>query len=392
VMIASDASSVAVQYNGKIALRDAKTGKPAGEVQLPLGASLGRARQFDGTTLIVGDNELFAIQVRPKIEKKPLWWWKIPATDLASISFAPSGGADPLNFAVGQYDGTVRLMRGSRQVLGSVAQSGGALSVDLSRDGSRFAYVSTTGEAESMSRGKGAWVMNIKHRGAIAFIGNDGDTVIADWLGVVRRLDAKAKEAWRIDLTPQVWRDDIDKILTTLDATPTLRLEAPARDGAPMAGKNLAPDASVALTQARTIGWERPIATLKDGGAVLNNGKADDAERPWFDRDGANYMVGSEYKKPLTWELTWKEPVKLDVLVVRESAAHPESVPEEIAIDAWIEEGDWKGWKRLVHDRWNSGTVHAHPFPAATTKQLRYIVYGDFANNLWTAEIEAYGP
>lgn len=57
---------------------------------------------------------------------------------------------------------------------------------------------------------------------------------------------------------------------------------------------------------------------------------------------------------------------------------------------AWLEEGDWKGWKRIVHERWNAGVTHVHALPAITTKQLRYIVLGDFGENLWTTEVECY--
>jgi hypothetical protein len=103
-------------------------------------------------------------------------------------------------------------------------------------------------------------------------------------------------------------------------------------------------------------------------------------------------MVGMEYKHPLMWELTWPDPRTIDTIMVHESAQHPEAVPEEIAIEAWVEDGDWKGWKRLVHTRWNTGVVHGHGFDAVKTAKLRSMVYGDFGNNLWTSEIEAYGP
>ena len=396
VMISTDGKVVALQHEGKIIIRDAKTGRPTGEVQLPLGAAMGRARLFDGKTLVVGDSEFFAIR-----DGKPQWWWKAPPADVASISFA----ADGLYFAKGQPDGTVRLMRGSRQIAGKVCSSGGALSVCVAPDASKVAFASTTGHMGVFPAPADAkpgavttapapsWSRNVGARAAVAFAGTKGDVVLCDWLGKVRRYNADGKELWTTDLTPLVQRDDIGKALTTLDATPTLRLPPPAtpKTALPAGKKNIAPDAAIRFTPARTIGWQRPIAAQREGGAALNNAKADDAAKPWFDLDGVSYMVGSEYTKPLTWELKWKQPVKIDTVVVRESTLHPEAVPEEIAIEAWIEEGDWKGWKRLLHDRWNSGVVHAHSLQAVTTAQLRYVVYGDFGNNLWTTEIEVYG-
>ena len=116
----------------------------------------------------------------------------------------------------------------------------------------------------------------------------------------------------------------------------------------------------------------------------------DQIEKPWFSTPALSYLVGSEYKRPLTWELSWKQPVKIDTVVIHECSRHPESVPEEIAIEAWIDDAAWRGWKRLIHERWNSGAIHTHSFPAVTTGKLRYIVYGDLGQNLWTTEIEAY--
>ncbi len=103
-------------------------------------------------------------------------------------------------------------------------------------------------------------------------------------------------------------------------------------------------------------------------------------------------MLGSTMEDHPAWELSWPEPVTVDCVVIRESTQHPEAVPEEIAVQVWVEENGLGGWREVVHDYWNAGTTHVHRLGAITTRKIRYIAHGDLGNNLWTSEIEVYAP
>ncbi len=396
VAIAPDGQSIVVQHQGKMVLRDGRTGKTIGEVRLPLGSSMGAVQVFDGHTLVVGDSEFFGYR-----DGKLQWWWKAPADLVTAFAFAPDG----LHYAIGQPNGTLRIMKGGGQIGGLAAPSGGILSVAISADGARIAWATTTGWCGVVdAAGHDLWRWQVYYgdgvvtnanpgpRAVINFAGQAGDTVVGDWLGRVRRFDTGGTQLWETNLTPQVYRDDLATLLAIPDPTPTLRLPPPRRQASipPQGRENVARQATITLTPPRTSGWKHPIEPLRGGGTSLNDGKVDQLETPWFSESAVSYLVGSDYTRPLTWELAWKQPVRIDTVVVHECTQHPEAVPEEIAIEAWIDEGDWHGWKRLIHDRWNSGTVHTHHFPAVTTGKLRYVVYGDFGRNLRTTEIEAY--
>ena len=74
-------------------------------------------------------------------------------------------------------------------------------------------------------------------------------------------------------------------------------------------------------------------------------------------------------------------------MAVYEDPAHPEAIPQEIEIDAWVNDN----WQTVVHDLWVSSSTHIHHFPPVTTNKLRYTVMGDLYNNLWTTQIEVGG-
>ena len=383
VQLSRDGESLAQVHRGKLVLREALTGKAISEVQLPLGASPGRVQQFDGRTLVVGDNEFFAVR-----DGELLWRSKLPLEEVAASGFA----ADCLHYAIGQPNGTLRIFAGGQQVGGYVISDGGLLSLAITSDGSHVAFASTTGCVGVVTReGREVWQDRLDTRAAIAWLGHQGETVVGDWRGRVHRYTAAGLRQWTVNLSSEVWRNDLNDALRVLDTTPTLRVPPPEPVVADLAkGKtNLATSAQITFVPGKTGGWQKPIATRSNGGAVLNDGRSDEVETPWFDERGVSYMVGSEV--PMAWEFSWPQAVSIDRLVVHESSKHAEAVPQEIAVEAWIEDADYRGWKRVRHDRWTRGVEHTHRFDPVLATKLRYIVYGDFGNNLWTSEIEAYG-
>jgi hypothetical protein len=117
--------------------------------------------------------------------------------------------------------------------------------------------------------------------------------------------------------------------------------------------------------------------SLNDGQRVAPNGG-------WFNPKTLEYAAF--VPSPPAWQLEWKEPVTFNAVLIHESPDHPESVPEEIAIDAW-QDGSWK---RVTHELWNRDVAHAHRFPSVTTTKMRYVLIGDVSKNVWLSEIEVY--
>jgi hypothetical protein len=200
------------------------------------------------------------------------------------------------------------------------------------------------------------------------------------------------------DLTPRVYRDDEAKMLTTPDGTPTLRVPAPTAPetgpAAPVvdAARKLAVQSCAYIT---TSGWRGPV-TLTQNAALLVDGKLDPFKTAWFSsgygpftektcRDGA-YWLGGAPAAP-AFDLQLKAPASVDTVVVHEDPAHPEAIPQEIEIEAWVN----NNWQMVAHDLWVDSATHVHHFAPVVTNKLRYTVMGDLYHNLWTTEIEVYG-
>jgi hypothetical protein len=284
---------------------------------------------------------------------------------------------------VAEADGALRLMEGGGQVAGWLAPDGAVTSLALLPDGRTTAFATTAGRVGVLDpRGRVRWQQDVGARAVIAFLGTAGDTVVGDGRGVLRRFDADGKQLWEADLTPQVWRADTAARLTAADPTPTLRLPPPRRtEPARPAGRtNLARSATVQFLPPRGW-WDQPVAPRP---VSINDGKTVAPKDGWF--RATDLEFAAFVPSPPAWELEWKTPVTVNTVVVHESAAHPEAVPEEVRVEAWAD-GDWK---EVVHDFWNRGVTHAHRFPKVTTTRLRYTALGDLANNVWVSEIEAY--
>ena len=117
------------------------------------------------------------------------------------ISFA----ADWLHYAIGEADGTVRLMEGGGQVAGWLSPNGSITSLSLSPRADRAAFATTGGSVGVIDfGGRVLWQKDLGTRAVIAFVGDKGDTVAGDWRGFVRRFDATGERLWEVDLTPQV--------------------------------------------------------------------------------------------------------------------------------------------------------------------------------------------
>lgn len=374
VRLAPDGAALLLQHHNRILLRGGMNGQEREEQKLPEGTAQGRARVFDGHTLVVGDTDFFAFR-----DGQPIWHWKAPR-DVTATAFAPDG----MHFAIGEPDGTVRMLDGGGQIGGYVAPAGGIDSLALSNDASRLAFSTSTGWVGVLDNtGQVIWQKNLGGtRAQIAFLGQDGTTVTGDWKGRVSRYDARGQERWTVDLTPKVYRGDMVKMLTTADATPTLRIPPPVVDqDAPL---NL--DLKVVpqnVTYIQAGGWHGPVEAQWPG-TVLMDGKRELLSKPWFSRDGAYWLAGAPAAP--AFELAFQDPVRLNALLVTEDPNHPEAVPQEIKLEAWVNDN----WQTVARDLWVQGTTHSHRFTPVTTTRLRYTVMGDLYHNLWTTELEAY--
>ena len=387
VRLSPDGTAMVLQHAGKVLLRDGRTGRRLGEQILPAGADLGRAQVFDGHTLVVGDSEFFAFR-----DGQPLWHWKAP-NDVNATAFA----ADGLHYAVGEPNGTVRILNGGSQVGGYITVPGGIDSLAMLPDASRVAFSSSSGQVGVLdATGQVLWQANVGSRAQIAFLGSAGETVVGDWLGLVRRFDAAGRQIWEVNLAPQVYRDDAAKVLTTPDATPTLRVPAPAApvpDPATLTANRRA--ALVGITYLPASSWNGGTVQLTTGTGVLMDGKTEPLELPWFTkgyggfnertcREAAYWLAGGPSVP--AFELNLKTAAAVDTLQVTEDPAHPESVPEEIQIEAWVNEN----WQVLAHDLWVTDATHVHRFAPVTTHKLRYSILGDLYHNLWTRQLAVY--
>ncbi|HUS57999.1 MAG TPA: hypothetical protein VM141_05035, partial [Planctomycetota bacterium] len=374
VCLTHDARLLAVQHNGVIIFRDAANGNETGRISLPVGASMGRIQFYNGSSLIVGDSEFFAFK-----DGAQQWYWKAPRPVTAS-RFANNA----VHYAIGEVDGTLRIMAGGGQAAGHMVPSGAVVGLDIAHDNSRVAFASTTGWVGVMELGgKLIWQENVGSRATIRFLGNTPEVVVGDWKGGLRRIAADGKLLWQVNLTPEVWREGTVNWLTSRDQTPTLRVPPQDRPNVmvPPGTPNLAPQAAVAFLEPKNwwgqaVKPERPV--------VLNDGKTDPPEGGWFDRTSLEYVAF--VPSPPAWEFTWKQPVEFNTLVAWESPNHAHAVPEEIRIEVWVD----NDWKEIHRDCWTTGAKHAHRFDRVSTTKLRYMAVGDLANNLYLSEIEIY--
>jgi len=374
VKLSPDAQAIVVQHDGKLILRNGQNGGVAGQIALPVGAKMGRVQLYDGHRLIVGDSEFFVFH-----DGNPQYYWKAPKP-VTAVKFAHNG----THWAVGESDGTLRLMVNGSQAGGVVVPSGAIASIDIKPDISLIAYSSTTGWIGVTDfNGKVAWQTCVGSRAFIRFLGNTPDTVVGDGRGILHRCAADGKLVWEVDLTPEVYREGIVNWLTSADQTPTLAIPAPPEQKVivPPGLPNLTPQAKVTYLETKNW-WGQKVQP--DRSVPLNDGKKDAPDGGWFGMENLEYAAF--VPSPPAWEFEWPQPVPINTVVVHESPAHPEAVPEEIKIEAWID----NDWKEVVHTYWNTGTTHAHQFGAVTTNKIRYMPVGDLANNIWLSEIEIF--
>ena len=358
VKLSPDGSLLVLQHGGKVLLRDGRTGKPLGEQTLPQGASLGRTRVCNGHTLVVGDQEFFAYR-----DGHPLWHWKAP-TDVNAVAFADDG----LHFAIGEPNGTIRILEGGGQIGGYVAPVGGIDSLAMLPDAAKVAFSTSGGQVGVLDRsGQVVWQSNVGTRAQIAFLGARGETVVGDWRGVVRRFSASGQQRWETDLTPRVYRDDAATLLTTPDPTPTLRVPPPAETT--IAATPFDPHSKLAvqsISYVSTSGWRGAGATHPRGISVdrrearkagnCPGSPAATAISPMQTcRDGAYWLAGAPAapafdlqlartgRRSIAWPSTKTRPTR-------------KRFPQEIEIDAWVNDN----WQTVVHDLWVS-SLHAYP-------------------------------
>jgi len=337
---------------------------------------------FDGKRLVIGDRDYYGFSIGDDGRVTPLWNYKAPKDVTASVF-----NADGLRYAIGEVDGTLRLMKGGGQAGGYISPGpGGAIvSLDAISDFSRIAFATATGYVGVLDNGGSPqWQARVAGPAVIRFAGADGRTVVGDGRGFVRWFDPTGRETRSTNLTDLVWRDDIESVLTSPDPTPVLRVgPSPAEQEQPAVPEgvpNLAASAKFSYVPARSW-WNERIHP--DRSVLLNDGAKTSPPGGWYDRTKLEYLAF--VPSPPGWVITWEKPVTVDTLVVYESADVPEAVPQEVRIEAWIDDN----WREVAHSFWNRKTPHVHRFGRLETTKLRYTPVGDLANGVYLAEIEA---
>jgi hypothetical protein len=133
---------------------------------------------------------------------------------------------------------------------------------------------------------------------------------------------------------------------------------------------------------------EESVVLLHDGPEEEIGFGVDRGPRPAFalllDRLKLEYLAF--VPSPPAWEIAWDKPVAVDTLVAYEAPDHPQAVPQEVRVDAWVD----GNWKEVAHAYWNDKAVHGHRFEPMTTTKLRYVPVGDLAKGVYLGEIEVY--
>ena len=379
--ISGDGKWLIVQHAGRVMVRDARNGTVLMELRLPPGTEGGRVQLFDGRQLVIGDGDYFGFSIDNAGAVQSRWHYKAPKSVTASVF-----NADGLRYALGEVDGTLRIMQGGGQIAGYLSPGpGGAIAcLDALPDFSRIAFTTTSGFAGVLdARGTLLWQTQVSGPAVIRFLGTDGATVLGDRRGYLRWYDAAGKETRSVDLTPQVWRDDIVDMLTREDPTPALRAgPSPAeaqRLPVPDGVDNLAKSAKFTYITGRSW-WNERITP--DRSVPLNDGSKEAPANGWFDRTKLEYLAF--VPGPAAWEISWDTPQTVDTLVGYE--ANPGAVPQEIRLEAWIDDN----WQVVSHVYWNDQPTHVHRFAPVTTTKLRYFPIGDLANGVYLSEIEVY--
>ncbi len=381
IHLSDDGKWLILQHGGKVIVRDARTGAVIQELKMPPGTEGGRIQIFDGKQLVVGNQDYFGFTIGNGGAVQAQWHFKAPKTVTASVF-----NKDGLRYAVGEVNGTLRIMQGGGQTGGYISPGpGGAIaSMDALPDFSRIAFSTTTGYIGILDNtGTLLWQKQVSGPAIIRFIGNDGAVVVGDRRGYIRWFNASSKETRNINLTDNVWRDDITRILTTPDTTPTLSIgPSPSESqviAIPANADNLAKSAKFNYITGRSW-WNERISP--DRSVPLNDGKTDAPAGGWFNRTNLEYL--SFVPGPAAWEIVWDKPIMMDTLVGYE--ANKNAVPQEIRIEAWLD----NNWQEVAHTYWNNRDTHVHRFKAVTTTKLRYTPIGDLANGVYTSEIEVY--
>ena len=378
--LSEDGKTLVVIYNGKVAIKDTISGALLEEVTLPIGAKIGRVQYNKNNKLVIGEGDYFAFD-----NGKIMWRFIIPEQPLAS-AFADNA----MDYVLGNVDGSVKIMSGGFQKAGYAMESGVPMSVDILPDSSLVAFGGTTGIVGVMKlNGDIVWESNIGSRATVSFIGTVGDIVVSDFKGNVYYYDNLGQLKWKIALAEKVYRDDINDVLVAETASKTYAIPRPYE----MKPVNIPQDAvniAAGTTNVNFIphrDWWNGQQFPQQGGVVeLTNGIIDDVALPWFNRDSLDNAAN--VPSPPAWEISRKDGQKMRVntIVLREDPRHPEAVPTEIKVEAYLN----NEWITLVHEYWNSGISHMHTFDVVDAEKIRYTPVGDLAKNVWLREIELY--
>jgi len=259
---------------------------------------------------------------------------------------------------------------------------------------------------------------------SLAFAADGRGLYVADDAGVLTHLDARGREAWRVDVgcnSTLVARGDRlyaagwdgrlrcfaadGRALWTLDLTPALNVPRPmelviesARAVAPAVhrarrpptttpavpeGPNLLRDGRATLTLGGTPGWQSE-GKVQVTAAALTNGRRDDVATPWLNLD--ELLWDSTTGRQVWAEVAFKAPTDVKSLTVFENPKFPASWPTDGLVQVW--DDAHKAWKTAARSTSLDGPVNTYALDLKGVTKLRYVPWESYYRNFYTSEIE----
>ncbi|MCL2701061.1 MAG: PQQ-binding-like beta-propeller repeat protein [Phycisphaerae bacterium] len=259
----------------------------------------------------------------------------------------------------------------------------------FARDGKRIAatgdlataYVFDLGGAILMERDTGA-------KAVPAWLDN-GDLILATWMGTVMRLDGKYNVTWQQRLQPAT--SDIITRQLAEDKTPTVsvggwtnNLEKPL---ATDAANNLLAQTKPYILFVPSGGWGG-WAKLQHNGALFYDGKMDPPPTPWLDWSNIGFFAETS---PINYLLidAYRVNMKVSAITLVEDKNRPESWLRDASLEYWDAADElWKPAVELLSD----AAVHSHQLPQPiTAARWRIMMPWGLVGNLRLGQIVFHG-
>lgn len=358
-------------------------------VELPSGKNLsaysfspqstGRIACFDGDQAVVEINPTIFYSVK---KEKLVWKWAAPVGHTPPGSCLKAAFCDAGLMIVGTTDGSVIILENGNQT-GGLKCDVPIYDVAADRTSRRMCATDSDGNIHIFeANGNPAGKITHGVQASVNFCDNGKGLIVGDWRGNVARYSVEGNKVWETNLTGEVFREDLSDILAgSPDPSKVLRVPPPVREKhtAPEEKRNLAARAQVAFDMPG--GWAA-VPGVENPAGLLTDGRKYELPGPWLNINNAYWASGAGRIPAITF--TWSEPVMIEVLIAYEHPEHRRSIPQEILIEVWKD----NAWQPVHVDVFNSDLAHAHRFEAVTTSKLRYSIFADLGQNLWTSEIE----